>query len=104
MLASDFDLLVEKIQNRCKRVLTKKATQYAGDEDRLENFVRAAALVDGTPAEACFYMLNKHLVSIAMLLEKPECETPKKVWDEKITDSLNYLTLFEACLIDMGVE
>lgn len=104
MKVEDFDLLVDKIQNRCKRVLVKKAAQYAGDEDRLENFQRAAKLMDGTPPEVCFALASKHLVSIAMMLEEPETDHTKKQWDEKITDAINYLILFEACLIDMGVE
>jgi len=106
MIYADFELLVDKIQNRCKRVLVKKADQYAGEEDRLENFVRAGDLQGMTPADACFSMFSKHIVSIAMMLEEdPETmNRSKKVWDEKITDALNYLMLLEACLIDMGVE
>lgn len=104
MNVGEFDLLVDKIQNRCKRVLLKKADQYAGDKDRLENFVRAGQLAGNTSADACFGMLNKHLVSIAMMLESEETDYTKKQWNEKITDSINYLILLEAVLIDMGIE
>jgi len=103
MKAEDFDLLVDKVQNRCKRVLVKKAAHYAGDEDRLENFKRVAQLQDMTPADASFALMSKHIVSIAMLLEEDPLPS-KKQWDEKITDAINYLILTEACLIDMGVE
>ncbi len=103
MKAEEFDLVVEKVQTKCRSVLGKKADHYAGEEDRLENFVRAGELQGGTPADACFGMLSKHLVSIAMMLEYEEPANMKQ-WDEKIIDAVNYLILLKACLIDMGIE
>ena len=103
MKMEEFDQLVDLVQERCRNILAEKAKHYAGKEDRLEQFVRAGVFAGVSSAEALFGMMSKHLVSIAMMMETP-WEHTKKQWDEKITDSINYLILLEAVLTDMGIE
>lgn len=103
MTNQDFEILVEKVNNKLKRLMLKKGEEYSGDVDRLENFKRAAAVDGCTPAEALYGMVNKHWVSISMMKDDPT-KYSKKQWDEKINDVLVYMFLFHAVLEDMGVE
>ena len=72
----------------CARILQQKTKEYTGDDtDRLGAFKAAAALQHCTPEQAlalydmCFDDGTHYDIS---------------TWDEKITDSLNYLFLLKA--------
>ena len=79
---------------RCREVLVKKAEEYA-TADRLHNFRVAAELEDVTMPQALAGMMAKHTTSIYDM-----CRSGKKysltLWEEKITDHLNYLLLLNA--------
>jgi hypothetical protein len=96
-----FDAIVDSRIEKIKKVLTTKAEEYARG-DRLHNF-KAAALVDGeTPERALWGMYKKHLISVRDLIKDvDEGKTPqKKLFDEKIGDSINYHILLEALLLE----
>lgn len=95
-----FNALVESQLNACKDVLGVKAAEYARDTDRLANFKKAAALQGCTPAQACTRLMCKHIVAIYDFVDLGETDHGK--WIEKITDSLNYLLLLHALLIEQG--
>ncbi|RPI51240.1 MAG: hypothetical protein EHM49_07465 [Deltaproteobacteria bacterium] len=91
------------IQNafyRCVHLLHRKGREYSPDEDRLSNFKKAATLQKISPEEALFGMLAKHLVSLSDLCRAITCgmDWSQAFWEEKITDSHNYLFLLEALL------
>jgi hypothetical protein len=94
-----FDKLVEARIEKIRVVLLAKGKEYALNSDRLENFVRGAELLHTTPARCCWAYLAKHLISIATMLESGK-EFSAAVWDEKISDAVNYLVLLEACFQD----
>ena len=83
----------------CADTLQKKTKEYTGDDtDRLGAFKSAAALQHTTPQRALAGMMAKHIISIYDM-----CFTDRKtfelaVWEEKITDSLNYLFLLKAVI------
>ena len=88
----------------CADTLQKKTKEYTGDDtDRLGAFKSAAALQHATPQRALAGMMAKHIISIYDM-----CFTDRKtfelktfelaVWEEKITDSLNYLFLLKAVI------
>lgn len=99
MNAKNFDNLVECQLKRCSDVLTAKDKEYSSPEDRLHNFKRAAALQDISPREALRGMMVKHTVSIYDMC-KDNKYYPIEVWDEKITDSINYLILLKGIIED----
>ena len=66
------------------------------DPDRLGAFKAAAALQHTTPQRALAGMLAKHIVSLYDMCFAEEVVYPMDTWDEKITDSLNYLFLLKA--------
>lgn len=93
---------------RCTRLMARKSQEYSPGEDRLQNFKEAGELQSISPEQALFGMLAKHLVSLAdmcqgvTLLDGPGAPVgtgkTQEVWEEKITDSHNYLFLLEALL------
>ena len=81
----------------CADTLQKKTKEYTGDDtDRLGAFKAAAALQHTTPERALAGMLAKHIVSLYDMCFDNDTDYGISTWDEKITDSLNYLFLLKA--------
>ena len=78
--------------NSCKRKQrnTQGAIRTAGA------FKAAAALQHTTPERALAGMLAKHIVSLYDMCFADGMSFDAGTWDEKITDSLNYLFLLKA--------
>lgn len=113
MTMKDFNTVVHMQIGLCENLLTSKGKEYAtaaytGDStekaivtgrpepDRLLHFKKAAAIINATPKEALLGMLSKHIVSVSdMCTDKETCYTLEK-WEEKITDSINYLLILRA--------
>ena len=69
--------------------------QFGGSLNSIA-FKAAAALQHTTPQRALAGMLAKHIVSLYDMCFAEETVYPMDTWDEKITDSLNYLFLLKA--------
>lgn len=96
MDSKTFETLMEQQFDRCRGILCQKAKEYA-TEDRLHNFHVAADLRGCTPEQALAGMMVKHTVSIYDMCEATQNEVfPIELWQEKITDSINYLLLLNA--------
>ena len=99
MNLKQFDKIVTDQLSRSELVLM--GTEYAEEAtdetevDRLAHFKKAAALQDMTTAQAAFGMLSKHLVSVADMVGSRQ-SYPLTQWNEKITDSINYLLILRA--------
>ena len=98
MTYDKFNKLIEEQVVTSLKLLTKKGEEYAiGDADRLECFKVAAAVLGKQQTEALAGMMVKHTVSVYEM-----CNDPKKYsmarWDEKITDSINYLLILRAMI------
>lgn len=94
MTTDTFNTLLEEQIERCRAVLVGKAKEYA-TSDRLHNFRVAASLQDCSPVQALAGMMAKHTVSVYDMCASGE-KYPMELWQEKITDSLNYLFLLNA--------
>ena len=103
MDTKNFEIELEKSFLRSKRLLLRKATEYALGEDRLEQFYRVAAVSDINPVEALLGMTMKHVTSIADMAKDPTLYNLRK-WREKITDLRNYTFLLDALLVDMEIK
>lgn len=90
----------ERIE-KCLDVLGTKADEYA-TTDRLHNFKIAGELQNCTPIKALGGMMSKHTVSVYDLINDYEAgkEIPLDLWNEKIGDSINYLLLLNALIIE----
>lgn len=81
----------------CYKTLQQKTQEYTGDDpDRLGAFKAAAALQHCTPSRALAGMLAKHIVSLYDMCFADSVSYDMDTWEEKITDSLNYLFLLKA--------
>lgn len=99
MRASDFNRILKGQLQKVSDILGTKASEYASDVDRLQNFKTAAALKHISPREALGGMMVKHTVSIYDMIDSGK-DYPIELWDEKITDHINYLILLKAIVVD----
>jgi hypothetical protein len=101
---NQFNRVVSERLGKIDSTLCSKAKEYASDTDRLHNFKVAAMLEtkEQTPEQALWGMIKKHLVSVIDIIDKTALgESPSNAMrDEKIGDSINYLILLEALLIE----
>lgn len=107
MEVSNFELIAERRLALCLKTLQKKAEEYAGEVDRLENFKRAGVLQDVEPETALVGMWAKHVVSVVDIVEKLEmymAEPAAELVEEKITDVINYMILLEALFAERREE
>ena len=103
MTQSEFRLIFADQVNKCEETLRMKKKEYTGDrEDRLSAFRIAASLQDCTPQRALVGMMAKHIVSLYDMCYAKNTSFTKELWDEKITDSLNYLFLLAAIIKEEG--
>lgn len=101
MKTDRFNQIVEEQINKIRSVLVKKADEYNLEEDRLGFFKRSAAFAQETPEQALYGFLLKHLQSITDMVQSGK-EYSKELWQEKITDAMNYLVLLLGLLEDTG--
>jgi hypothetical protein len=100
----EFNLTFEKQVERCALTLKKKEKEYTGENpDRLSAFKVAAAMQGCTPERALAGMMAKHIVSLYDMCYAETKIFDLKIWDEKITDSLNYLFLLRA-IVEEGMK
>jgi hypothetical protein len=98
MTAEQFNILLECQLEDIRMVLGVKANEYAS-ADRLHNFKETARQFGGTPAQACWGFMLKHLTSIGDMAKGLKPVTSEAL-NEKIGDALNYLILLKAVLIE----
>jgi hypothetical protein len=103
MLAERFNEILDKQLETIKVMLGHKAKEYA-TTDRLHNFKKAAALKGETPRQALMGMMVKHTVSVYDMGMSFSESYPPELWDEKITDHINYLILLRAIVAEEHAE
>ena len=87
---------------KCKDVLIKKNDEYSSNDKVLHNFEVASILTDTGIKQALAGMMVKHTVSVYDLIKKNEIDP--KIWEEKITDNINYLLILSAIIQDEVVR
>ena len=99
---TDFENIVREQLDRCESVLREKSKEYAAGSDSFHNFKLSAMLMGCTPVYALAGMLSKHTGSVYDLIKYFEegADIPKELWDEKITDHINYLLLLQGLLAE----
>lgn len=102
MITEDFRRVVNEQLETCERILLIKGNEYADNEDRLHNFVVTSELQGVTLEEALGGLMAKHTVSIYDMIKGVGNGKvyPMHVWDEKITDHINYLLLLKAIVTE----
>ena len=100
MTKETFDDLLSWRMGRCKTILQAKSVEYGDQNDILHNIKTAAAFERSTPEKAALNRMSKQLVSIVDMihaLDAGQCAR-NAVWDEKISDTINYLIILEALI------
>lgn len=95
-----FNQVIDEQLQVCTNILVDKADEYASDVDRLHNFKVAAGLEGTTVRRALGGMMAKHTVSVYDLIRDGQDDTPMELWNEKITDHINYLLLLKALVAE----
>lgn len=102
----DFIISVEQGHLRSKKLLLKKADEYASEEidtNRLVQFYKLGMISNLSPALSLMSLASKHFSSLCDMAARPEDYDIKK-WREKITDLRNYTHLLDALVEDMLEE
>ena len=97
------ELVYYIVEKRIKAVMCKKSAEYARGNDKLYNFKRSAEIDGITPIEALRGMDLKHRTSISDMvfdLINPDKEYSRELWEEKLTDHINYMFLLWALLAE----
>ena len=99
MTTKELEAVFEEQVERCRKVLLIKGKEYTPDEaDRFSSFKTAAGLQHTTQIQALLGMLAKHIVSLYDMSYVGTEKYDMAVWDEKITDAMNYLFILKAIL------
>jgi hypothetical protein len=91
-----FNEIVFDQMARCTTVLKTKGDEYALGSDRLEHFKDSASAQGINAKQALWGMASKHFVSLTGMCKAGTYSDA--LWDEKITDSINYLLLLRALI------
>lgn len=94
-----FNQVIESQIESCKNLLIKKSQEYDFSEDRLRAFKCAAELLNSTPQQALLGYFTKHIVSLYDMIQSNN-KFSIDVYNEKITDAINYLLLLKAIIIE----
>jgi len=102
MNAEEFNIVVNQRCEKLRNVLTKKAGEYAKDNNRFHNFERAAQISGETREKALWGMALKHVVSFLDIIDDIDNDIlpSRELLDEKMGDFMAYLLLEEGCIID----
>jgi len=100
----EFIRIVENQKEDCYATLIKKEKEYSDGKDRLVQFRNVAAMRGVHPLEALGGMMAKHTSSIYQLINdvRDDMLPTMEIWNEKITDHINYLFLLIALVLDTG--
>lgn len=99
MKTQDFNSLVEEQFGICRAILETKGREYAPDDgDRLSAFKTAGSVLHRTPIQALGGQMSKHTISLFEMIEN-DCKD-NDLWQEKLTDQINYLLLLKGLLYD----
>ena len=100
MEQKQFQKVIKEQIELCTNLLGVKGDAYNFlGTDRLASFKKAGAIQSQSPEEALRGMWAKHLVSVCDMCAHPD-DFAMDVWNEKITDTINYALLLKALLVE----
>lgn len=95
MTFEQFDKLIAGAIENSAGVLRGKNAKYSTGCNPLHNFEVGAAIMGGTPAQAAWRYMTKHLAALRDKIERNDFDDMED-FQEKITDSINYLLIIYA--------
>ena len=85
-----FEKLMHELDGNSLETLLKKNAKYAPGDDALHNFNAGGDVFGGTPAQACWGYLTKHLVALRDKVLNNDFRDRDDLL-EKCQDSINYI-------------
>lgn len=85
-----FEGLLRELDENSLETLLRKNALYSAENDRLHNFNAGGDVFGGTPAQACWGYLTKHLVALRDMVMKNDFND-RDDFMEKCQDSINYI-------------
>ena len=90
MDAERFNALLEELDGNSVKTLAEKNARYSKNGDSLHNFRSGAEIAGGTPAQACWGYMTKHLVALRDMVERNNFSN-REDFLEKCQDTINYI-------------
>lgn len=90
MNSDRFKELLDELDGNSLQTLKEKNARYAQNGDCLHNFRSGADIAGGTPAQACWGYVTKHLVALRDMVEKNDFSN-REDFLEKCQDTINYI-------------
>lgn len=90
MSNEEFKKLLDELDGNSLATLKEKNARYSSDGDSLHNFRSGADICGGTPAQACWGYLTKHLVALRDMVQNDNFRN-REDFLEKCQDSINYI-------------
>ena len=97
MNSKDFNSAIARQFGKCYTLLNIKKREYNHTEDRFDTFKEAALLSSKSAEESAASYMTKHIMSIIDMCKRP-WKYSDEMWDEKITDAINYLLIIRAMI------
>ena len=85
-----FQQLLDELDGNSLQTLKDKNARYSSDGDALHNFREGADICGGTPAQACWGYLTKHLVALRDMVQRDDFYD-REDFLEKCQDTINYV-------------
>lgn len=85
-----FEGLLRELDENSLETLLSKNARYSAENDRLHNFNAGGDIFGGTPAQACWGYLTKHLVALRDMVMRNDFHD-RDDFMEKCQDSINYI-------------
>ena len=101
MNAEKFEDVLRTRLRLTEKTLEQKSDEYARG-DMLNNIKRAADLLQCTPERALIGFVSKHIVALTVFVNDLEEGKEQSLdrWNEKLGDTINYMILLEALVIE----
>lgn len=85
-----FEGLLRELDDNSLETLLRKNARYSAENDRLHNFNAGGDIFGGTPAQACWGYMTKHLVALRDMVQKNDFHD-RDDFMEKCQDIINYV-------------
>ena len=85
-----FKELLEELDGNSLATLAEKNARYSSNGDALHNFRSGADIMGGTPAQACWGYLTKHLTALRDMVQRDDFSN-REDFLEKCQDTINYI-------------
>ena len=90
MNSERFKELLDELDGNSLQTLKEKNARYSQNGDALHNFRSGAEITGGTPAQACWGYVTKHLVALRDMVIKNDFSN-REDFLEKCQDTINYI-------------